>query len=299
MGAAFMTPRPERNGLAILLMIASMFGFALADTLIKWSSETGSGGAGPGQIILYLGLSGLVLFGGMMLYSGQHLTRATVLDRVVVLRTVGDLIGVVGFTSALTKMPVGDASAILQIQPIIVMLGAAVFLREKVTLRRWVAVGIAFVGVMIIVRPGLASFHPASPLVLMAVIGLSIRDVATRVLDPSHSSAAVSLIACILLLPLGWLIQNMLDVPFDFGLETNIVLIASSVCGAVAYYAITQAMRLGEVSAVAPFRYSRLVAAFLVAYLLLGEKPDQWTILGSLIVVATGIWMLTGERKTP
>jgi len=232
------------------------------------------------------------------MYSGEPFARATMLDRTVLLRSAGDLIGVLCFTTALTKMPVGDASAILQIQPIVVMLGAAVFLREQVSARRWIAVAVAFFGVMIIVRPGLDAFHPASPLVLLAVIGLTIRDLATRVLDPSHSSAFVALIASVLLLPLGWWVQVAQDVPLDYGWETNVVLIVSSICAAVAYYAITQAMRLGQVSAVAPFRYSRLIAAFLVAYLLLGEKPDFWTVLGSIIVVIAGIWVLTGERKT-
>ena len=279
-------------------MVASMFGFALSDTLIKWSSETATGGAGSGQIIIYLGLSGIILFGTMMVYAREPVSRDLLTDRIVLLRTAGDLIGVLGFTTALTKMPVGDASAVVQIQPIVVMLGAAVFLREEITRRRWFAVCVAFCGVMIITRPGPDSFHPATPLVLLAVFGLSVRDLATRLIDPAYSTAAVSLVASILLLPLGIGVHLIFGIPADFGLETNVVLIASGISGAIAYFTITQAMRLGEVSAVAPFRYSRLVAAFVIAYVLLGEIPDFRTAFGSVIVVLAGIWVLRGERET-
>jgi len=288
----------DGNRLGILLMIAAMAGFALADTLIKWSSETASGGAATGQIMIYLGISGVIVFGGTMFYSGERLTCATLFDRMVIFRTLGDIIGVIGITTSLTLMPVGDVSAILQIQPIVVMLGAALFLKEQVTAQRWMAVGIAFLGVMIIVRPGMAAFHPASALVLVGVIGLTIRDLGTRVLDPSHSSVAVSAIGCAVLIPFGMIVHLIWGATMDLSLETNIVLIFASISGVVAYYGITRAMRIGEVSVVSPFRYSRIIAAFVIAFLLLGERPDFWTLLGSLVVVAAGIWVLLSERST-
>lgn len=293
-----MTARSDRTGFAIFLMVAAMVGFALADTLIKWSSETAAGGAATGQIMVYLGISGLILFGGTMAYSGERLTRHTLLDRMVLFRTFGDVIGVIGVTTSLTLMPVGDVSAILQIQPIVVMLGAAWFLKERVTTRRWIAVAVAFFGVMVIVRPGMAAFHPASAFVLLGVLGLSIRDLGSRALDPSHSSVVVSGIGCAALIPVGILIHFIQGEPGDTSVETNIILIIASITGVIAYYAITHAMRLGEVSIVAPFRYSRIIAAFVVAYLLLGERPDVWTILGSVIVVSAGIWVLVSERRT-
>ena len=279
-------------------MIAAMIGFALADTLIKWSSETAAGGAGTGQIMIYLGISGLILFGGTMAYSGERLTRHTLFDGMVLFRTFGDIIGVIGVTTSLTLMPVGDVSAILQIQPIVLMLGAAWFLKEHVTAHRWIAVVVAFFGVMVIVRPGLEAFHPASAFVLLGVLGLSIRDLGTRALGPSHSSVVVAAIGCAALIPFGVVVYFIQGVPIDMSLETNIILIAASVAGVVAYYAITLAMRVGEVSVVAPFRYSRIIAAFVIAYVLLGERPDVWTIVGSFIVVAAGIWVLVSERRT-
>jgi len=279
-------------------MIGAMIGFALADTLIKWSSETVAGGAGTGQIMVYLGVSGLILFGATMAYSGERLTRHTLLDRTVLFRTFGDVIGVIGVTTSLTLMPVGDVSAILQIQPIVVMLGAAWFLKEQVTLFRWIAVAIAFFGVMIIVRPGMEAFHPASAFVLLGVLGLSIRDLGTRALDASHSSVVVSMIGCVALIPVGILIHFLQGIPVDCSIETNVILIAASISGVIAYYAITHAMRLGEVSIVAPFRYSRIIAAFVVAYLVLGERPDLWTLIGAAVVVAAGVWVLVSERRT-
>ena len=293
-----MTKRTDNNGLAIGFMIAAMIGFALADALIKLSSETETGGAGPGQIMIYLGIAGVLVFGGVMAASGERFTRETAHDRMVVLRTAGDLIGVLCFTTALTRMPVGSASAILQIQPLVVMLGAAVFLKEAVTMRRWVAIAIAFCGMIMIIRPGAEAFHPASILVLGAVIGLSIRDLATRALAPTHSTIVVSALISVAIIPMGFAVHFALEIPADFARDTTVLLIASSMCAMAAYYAITKAMRLGEVSAIAPFRYSRLVAAFIVAFILLGERPDAWTLIGSAVIVAAGIWVLMGERRS-
>lgn len=287
----------DGNRLGILSMLAAMVGFALADTLIKLSSQTASGGAGPGQIIVFLGVGGLIAFGVMMLRSGERLTRDVLFDRMVILRTLGDVIAVGAMTTALTRLPVGEVSAILQVQPIVVVLGAAFFLGERVSLRRWLAVVAAFAGVMIILRPGMTAFHPAFFFVLLGVIGLSLRDLATRALHPSRSSVVVSAVANTALIPLGIAIHLVSDVPADTGVETNAILVAASVCGVVAYYAITQAMRLGEVSVIAPFRYSRIVAAFVIAYLVLGERPDIWTLVGSAIVVAAGIAALMNERR--
>lgn len=291
-----MTPRPTDNLSAILLMIAAMVGFAFADTLIRWSSLIEGGGAGPGQIIVFQGVAGLVLFGAIMLRSGERLVRSTVLDRIVLFRTLGDLAAIVCFTTALTRMPVGDASAILQLQPLGLVLGAALILKEKVTLQRWLAVGIGFAGAMLIMRPGFESFHPASSLVFLAVIGLTVRDLATRVLDPKHSTIAVSVLVSALMIPLGIVVHGAMSDVVDTATETLALLIASSVCAMAAYYAITEAMRRGEVSVVAPYRYTRSVAAFVIAYIFLGERPDIPTALGAAIVIAAGLWMLTKER---
>lgn len=276
-------------------MVIAMTGFAVGDTLMKLASQGGEGGATAGQMLAFQGVVGILLFGFLMLRSGDRLSRDLITDKVVVWRTFSDIGSAAAFVTALTLMPVGNASAILQFQPIVVTLGAVLFLGETVRWRRWSAIAVGFVGVMIIIRPGTDGFTGASVYVLIAVAGLTVRDLLTRVLNPKHSTMAISFFVSIAIIPTGLLVQFVGG--FDWYVSTDrfLYLLASSGFVMGAYYALTEALRVGEISTVAPYRYSRLVAAFLAAFLLLGERPDLPTLVGSGLVVAAGLFVLYRE----
>ena len=302
-GAAPGTPRltagsPTTNGRAIVLMIVAMALFAADDALIKLAS-TLPDGTSPGQIIAFHGSVGSLVFGAMMLWRGERVSRDLVTDPAIVTRTAGDVIAASAFVTALTLMPLGNASAILQVQPLVVTLAVAVLLGESVGWRRRIAIGVGFAGVLVIIRPGLEGFTPVSGLVLIGVLGLVMRDLATRTVGARHSTIAISTVVCVAIVPAGVVLHWLLGegALLDVGREALLAVAAGSVFGNVGYWCVTQAARVGEVSAIAPHRYSRLVFAVILGWLVFGEVPDGPMIVGSLLVIGAGIYAMMRERS--
>jgi drug/metabolite transporter (DMT)-like permease len=185
------------------------------------------------------------------------------------------------------------SSAILQANPLAVTLGAALFLGEAVGWRRWTAIGIGFVGVMLIIQPGLAGFTPASLFAVAAVFLLAARDLASRAVPPEITSVQLAAWGFLSLLPGGAVILWVMGAaPVVPGPSELIRLLAALVIGGVGYYAIIAATRLGEISAVVPFRYTRLVFAMILGFMVFGERPDAWMIAGSMLVIGSGLYTI-------
>lgn len=279
-------------------MVTAMTIFAFADTLIRMASLTGIGTT-SGQFMVLQGLTGSTMFAWLLKRQGGRVTIALLKNPNVVIRTFGDLLAASAVVTSLTLLPVGTVSAILQIQPLLVTIAAVFILKERVGINRWSAVIVGLIGGLIIMRPGTNAFEPAYLLVIAGVIGLTLRDIYTRRLEVEFSSTAAVLVVSLALLPVG-LALHYFQAPDRSLLEIEALpfayLFISATTAMLGYYILVLAMRIGEISAVAPFRYSRLVAAFLIAWLFLGEVPDGWTLLGSAIVVAAGIAVALRER---
>ena len=277
----------------ILLMNLSMALFALADMFIKLASGT----MGRGQVILALGVGGTVIFATMALVQGRRLHDPLVWHRAVVLRNVMEVVGVAGMVSALALAPLSTVAAILQAAPLTVTLGAALFLREPVGWRRWVAIVTGFAGVLLVVRPGVAGFEPAALLAVVGMFGLSARDLCTRAAPAGLSNAVLGTWAHLAILPCGlaWALA------FDGALlpaEPQWWLIAGLVgFGISGYLAITAAVRAAPISVVAPFRYSRLVFAMALGVVVFGERPDAATLAGSALIIGSGLYALWRESR--
>ncbi len=276
------------------IMVLAMLGFALEDALIKLLS-----GALPvGQIIGLFGLGGGVVFALICRAKGQSLWTRAFLAPAVLARNFAELIGTVGFVTALTLIPLSTAAAILQAGPLLVTLGAAVFLGEPVGWRRWAAILVGFAGVMMIIRPGTADFNWLSLYAVVGVLGMALRDLATRRVKASVSSAQLSMLAFFSLVPASVILHgaggDALVVPNmqQWGLLGGGVLI-----GAISYFAITVAMRIGEISFVTPFRYSRMIFALVIGMIFFAETPDALTLIGAAIIIASGLFTLWREQR--
>jgi drug/metabolite transporter (DMT)-like permease len=276
------------------LMVLAMLGFAIEDSFIKLM-----GNALPvGQILVMLGTGGSAVFAAVVLAQGRALFERDMLAAPVLIRAVGEIIGTVCFISAIVFTPLSTASAILQATPLVVTLGAALFLGETVGWRRWAAISVGFMGVLMIIRPGLEGFSPLSLFAVGGVMGLAIRDIATRKVSPDLSSMQLSWLGFLALIPAGigmLLATDAALAPLDARLWGLIV--ASITCGVFAYYGIVAAMRVGEVSFVTPFRYSRLIFAMFIGVLFFEERPDALTLFGGTVIVASGIYTVFRERK--
>ena len=209
-----------------------------------------------------------------------------------------------GAVCLVTALAVGDlavTSAILQVLPLTLVLGAALFLGEKVGWRRWLSVAVGFAGVLLILRPGTAAFQPAMLWAVAGVAGLTLRDLATR-----HAFRRWRRINCrprpmARDIPAG-VVLGMLAGPAPVmpGPIEVVLLAGTVVFGVVGYATLVAASRLGEASVVAPFRYTRLAFALVVAAVIFGERPDAATLAGAALIALAGgyaMWREAGLRR--
>lgn len=277
-----------------ILMVIAMLGFAVEDMFIKQMS-----GALPvGQIIWILGLGGGVVFAGFGIFRRQAIWSRDIIHPIILTRTASEMFGTIGFVTALSLIDISVASAILQATPLVVTAGAALFLGEAVGWRRWAAIGVGFVGVLLVLRPGLDGFDANALFAVMGVIGLGARDVLTRRVPAHVTSVQISTYAFLALVPTGFFLLAVTGTTNATPDSVDTLrLIAAVVIGIAAYYAIVAATRIGDISVVSPFRYSRLVFALIVGVIAFQERPDMLTIVGALIIVGSGLFSLWREAR--
>lgn len=275
-------------------MTAAMLGFAIEDMFIKLLAGT----LPTWQIILILGIGGAASFAVAARIQGHALITRAVLSPAVMLRNVGEILATLSFVTALALIPISTASAVLQATPLVVTMGAALFLGERVGWRRWTAILVGFVGVLLVIRPGVAGFDIYSLFALLAVVGLAIRDLATRRVSGHIASTQLSFWAFLVLIPAALVLGQALGAPavMPEGLQWLYIFVIVPM-GVFAYYAIVAAMRVGEISFVTPFRYSRILFALVIGMVIFSERPDALMLMGATLIVASGLFTLWRERK--
>ena len=272
-----------------LFMVAAMAGFAAEDMFLKAASRS----IPLGEVLTLMGLAGSLVFAMTARAAGEAALPRALLSRTMALRSGFEIVGRLFYALAVVLTPISVASAILQATPLVVVLGAALLFGEKVGLWRWLLILAGFVGVLIIVRPGVEGFSALSLLALVAMVGFAGRDLATRAAPPALSNAQLG-VAGFLVLTLSGLI--LLAVSGGARLPDTATLAQLSggaIFGILAYAALTQAMRLGQVAVVTPFRYTRLLFALGIGVAVFGERPDTATLAGSALIVACGVVLLT------
>lgn len=286
-------PTLSSNVRSMLLMVFAMGVFVLNDTLTK----TVSAHLPTGQIIAIRGViaSAIML---AVVAIGPGLQRvARVYSWPLMVRNLSEVVAVMLFLSALFRLPIANVTAILQLLPLAMTAAAALFLKEQVGWRRWTAAVVGLVGVLFIIRPGTADFSWWYVAALVSVIFITARDLATRFIAAETPTSIVTLLTAMFVTGAGcllgattetWLMPAWGDLA-RLGCAALLVL--------VGYYTLIEAWRGGEVSATAPLRYTVVLWAMLFGYLMLGEVPSGWTLLGSAIVVGAGLYTLFRERR--
>ena len=285
--------RTSDNLSGIRWMLAAMALFAVEDMFIKFAAAA----LPVGQIVFVTGLFGLPVFVLLARRQGKRVLIGAAWSLPVMLRNLGEMVGTLGYVTAIATVPLATVAAVLQAMPLAVTLGAALFLREAVGWRRWSAIALGFVGVLIVIRPGLDGFRPEALWVLLTVAGLALRDLASRAIPAEISDAQVSawgLAAVTLLGALMMAAHGAVQMP-DPG--QILFLIGAVVFGVGGYWAITAATRTGEVSVVSPFRYARLIFAILIAMAFFGEYPDGATLIGAALIIGSGLYAFARERQ--
>lgn len=276
-----------------VLMVAAMGGFALEDMFIKRTAKV----LPVGEILMIFGLAGMLAFIVMALWRRERVLHPAIASWPILLRAIAEVAGRLGYTLAITLTPLSNASAILQATPLVVVAGAALIFGEKVGWRRWAAIGAGFLGVLIVLRPGMEGFQLASLFTVLGMLGFAGRDLATRAAAPVLSNLQLGIYGFFMLIPTGAALLLVTGGAAMPGAPEALGLALATLFGVASYWGLTAAMRMGEVSVITPFRYTRLVFALVLAVLVFGERPDAPMLAGSALIIASGLYTLARARK--
>ncbi|WP_242500648.1 DMT family transporter [Tropicimonas sp. IMCC6043] len=276
-----------------LLMAASMACFTINDTFLKSVSDEMS----MFQAVFLRGMFSTLLMVAMAAATGGLRMRLAQRDRwTVLLRTFSEIAAAYFFITALFHMPIANANAIMQALPLTVTLAGALFLGEPVGWRRLSAILVGFLGVMLIVRPGAAGFTIYSVYAVCAVLCVTFRDLAARAVSVETPSMTVAVAASAgVWLFAGIGVAGEEWQPVSAGAMINLA--GASVMIVGGYFFSIATMRVGAIAVIAPFRYTSLLWALLLGFVVFGEWPDPVTLAGAALVVATGIFTFRRERK--
>ncbi|MDD9909575.1 MAG: DMT family transporter [Ahrensia sp.] len=283
---------PNAQGAAFMML--AMAGYVLNDALMKLVLE---------KLPFFQSLFIRGIFASIFLLAlcwhmrviSQAIVSRLFKDRNVRLRVVAEVGGTYFFLTALSHMPIANVTAVLQILPLTVTLMAAWLLGEKVGLPRYLAIFAGFAGVVLILRPGTSEFDVYAIYALIAVAFITLRDLVTRRMDVAIPTLPVSLLTAIAIMGFGGV--GMLFQPTRLPSAGEVALLAAA-AGIlnIGYIFSISTMRVGDVSFVSPFRYSILIFALIIGFFLFGDVPDLLAVIGSIVVVASGLFAFYRER---
>ena len=197
--------------------------------------------------------------------------------------------------AALRYLQLDQALALSFSTPFFVAALSGPILGEWVRWRRWTAIGVGFLGVLVVIRPGTGSIHPAAVLSLSAALCYALYAITTRILARTDSnettlfySNIVGALALIPVLPFVWTTPHD---PLIIGL-----MFAAGALGAFGHYLLIAAHRLAPAAVLSPFIYTEIVLVIILGFVVFGDVPNRWTLVGASIVIASGLYMLHRER---
>ncbi len=282
------------NMIGSLWMIAAMAGFALEDALLKAASAV----VPIWQVLVVFGTGGSVVFAAVALMRGTRLMHPDVLSRPMKVRVLFEVLGRLFYVLAIALTPLSSATVILQATPLVVVAGAALFFGEAVGWRRWSAIFVGMLGVVVILQPTGDSFSPLSILAVLGMLGFAGRDLASRAAPATLGTEVLGFYGFLSIIIAGLAYQFWEGVPMvSLSLHTSLHLTGAVLMGVLAYSSLMKAMRTGEVSAVTPFRYTRLLFGIGLGVLMFGESLDPAMWIGSALIVASGLYILWRGRR--
>jgi drug/metabolite transporter (DMT)-like permease len=269
-------------------MIVSMGAFAIEDAFVKVATKT----LPIGEVLILFGLGGMFIYMGLLRLNREPLLIPDVLSRPMLIRVVFEVTGRLFYVLAIALISLSVATVILQATPLVVVAGAVLVFGEKVGWRRWLAIIMGLLGVIVIVQPGTEGFSELSLLAIIGMIGFAGRDLASRAAPSTIGTSLLGLYGFLLVVVSGVLYFIWADTPFVIPeSEASLALLGGIMFGVLAYSCLMKAMRTGEVSAVTPFRYIRLLFGMALGLLLFDEVLTPTILFGSTLIVMTGLFI--------
>jgi drug/metabolite transporter (DMT)-like permease len=288
-----MQPGPARSNLrGIIAMCAGMFLFVINDALVKFASQTWP----VHQIIAIRGFLASCLIATILSYRRELSGLPAMRNPVALGRCFIEGLVAFAFISALASLPIADAMAIILLSPLLITVAGAIWFGETVRWRRWMAVIAGCAGMLLVIRPGGASFSLAGGLALLATFGIAARDLLTKRVPAHIPSQVIALGTTIASMLTGFAISLFL--PWQaWSLPAFLACIGAAFTVAAGNYAVIIAFRDSEVSVVSLYRYTSILWAVIAGYLVFGDVPTVLSLLGIALIVASGLYTLHRERE--
>jgi drug/metabolite transporter (DMT)-like permease len=274
-------------------MTIGSLGYVVNDALVRLLTERGPG---VYQVLFLRSIGLAVLFALVGRFRNERNIRGHI-ERPLLVRVGAEMVGSALFFAAIIRIEFANAQAILQLIPFAVTLAAALILKERVTGRQYLTVLIGFVGVVLVVRPATDAFSAWSLMAVASAAFMVLREFATRDGNPATPATTIAFVTAVGLAVL----TGMLSIPSGwtgFGFWGAVLLSLSTASLFVGYLFTIETVRIGDLSVSAPFRYTLLIGAVALGYVFFDEVPDLPTIVGSAIIIVSGIYALRLERKT-
>jgi drug/metabolite transporter (DMT)-like permease len=270
-------------------MVLSMIAFSVEDVFLKLA-----GGALPvSHVMVVFGGFGMAVFAVICAARRETPFARALICPSIILRFCFEVFGRLFFTLSLVLTAISSTVAILQATPLVVVAGAALVFGEKVSLGRWCGICVGLCGVLLILRPSAEAFSAPSVLAVLGMLGLALRDLATRAAPGSIPNATLGFWSFAAVVVAG-LVYGIWDGPHALPPSRSVMpwLAAAALAGAVGYLALTEAMRTGDVSVVTPFRYTRLLCCAVFGVVVFGETVSATDMLGAALIVGSGVFVL-------
>jgi drug/metabolite transporter (DMT)-like permease len=278
------------NATGILLMLLAIFLFTLMDANVKGMVDHY-----PAPMLVWIRFLGQLVLVIILLRHRFFSHFRTRFPLTHMARAVTQIGATALFFTSLAYIGLAEATALIDINPVLITLGAALFLGEKLGPRRLFGVVAALVGALIVIRPGAGIFTMAALLPLAGAVFAAANALITRWIGPQESvwtSMVFTSVICTtiasLSLPFVWVPIAPADLP-TFALV--------GILGTVAQLCLIRAFTLAEAATVAPFTYVGILFASVWGYLFFGNLPDRWTIIGALVIVAAGLYVWHRETR--
>ena len=259
------------------------------DVIMKLSSEE----LGIGQLLFLRGMLAVIIFSFVIKITGKPIIAGVAFSKRILLRASCECGATLCFITGLSLLPIATASTLVWTSPIFLTIAAALILKEHVTLFRWLAVLLGFVGVVLVASPVSTDFSLAILLPLAAALFLSARDLVTRKLDPSLHSLYVTWTTLIVVTVAGLLISFLDWRPVS--ISRIVWLGASAILMSSAFFIQITAVRLGELSFIAPFAYTGVLIAVSYGFLVWHELPGTTMITGIILIILSGLYILSHQ----
>ncbi|MGP6087685.1 DMT family transporter [Antarctobacter jejuensis] len=283
-------PSQTDNMRGIILMALGFFSFAACDVQAKFLTDA----LHPVQIVWFrqIGLALGILV--ILAIRGTQILRSH-LPLLQIARGVTAVCSAICFIIAVTYVPLADVVAVTFIAPFLVTIMGATILREPVGIRRWIAVIIGFVGMLIVIRPGMGVLHPAIGFAVVAATFFAVRQVLSRSLsgaDPILTTVAYTSLTSIALVSVA--------LPFVWVTPTDptlwMVIVGLAVTAGLGEVLVIRALDIAQAVVVAPLHYSLIIWGTFYGYVVFADLPDGWTLFGCSIIIASGLFTLYRER---